>query len=182
MDIRAPVPALQGSSSGSAVEVPAVAPAVRNVLAEIASNPVLTDVERTALVAATATAGQISNVSMAELALETVSSTGIYLRNTGGSTSPRWQVLTALRAYGLNLSEQAHAKPRPSDAQLAAQVNAQLNAVVRASRGDSLEQVQAVAKAVQAAPPPVVSAPPRPAPKAASTEAVQPATAVDKLV
>ncbi len=181
MDIRAPVSVLQGNGSATAVEVPAVAASVRNVLAEIASNPVLTDVERTALVAATATASRISDVSIAELALETVSTTGIYLRSTGGATSPRWQVLTALRAYGLNLSEQRHAEPRPNDAQLAAQVNAQLNTVVRASRGDSLDQVQAMAKAVQAAPQPVVTQAPRPVAKPAA-ENVQPAAAVNKLV
>jgi hypothetical protein len=169
MDIRSSLPVSTGASAPAAA-LPQVSAQVRSVLATIASATTTSDSQKQALVAATATASQIADVNVAEIALETVSTTGIYLRNTGSEGWPRWQVLTALRAYGLNLTEKP-AAPVPNDAALAAQVQQQVANVLREARNVSVAQAT---QAVQSAPAPaaqVVQAAPvqaTPAPRAAS--------------
>jgi hypothetical protein len=187
MDIRSLPAVLQGASS-PATPVPNVSSAVRNVLTNIATLPNLSDAQRSSLVAATATASQIVDITISEVQLETISSTGIYLSNTSGTSWPRWQVLTALRAYGLNLTEKPVA-PAPQAvqapyAQVVAQVQAQLNTLVQEARTAAPQQAQAVSQ--KAAAPVVqqqtVAQAPAPTAKPAPKPAAISQTNVDTLV
>ncbi|MCA3243791.1 MAG: hypothetical protein INF43_00610 [Alphaproteobacteria bacterium] len=123
---------------------------VRTVLTQIAEAPGLVESERTALVQATATASSIANADLRAVALRQVSSMGLYLSRTGDSGLPRWTVMTALRAYGLNLQAAPKAATPEQDAQ-AAQAVARQVAAAGASRGVTVQQALQNTAASQAA-------------------------------
>jgi hypothetical protein len=111
--------------------------------------------------------------------LNEVSGLGVFFRNTDPDGFPRWPVMTALRAYGLNLSVPAG----QGDAAVAQKVRQVLNDVAQQDRGVSAQQ------AVAAVPQPVVlrvvgldsGGGDKSAPAAPATP-VPVVTAVDKLV
>jgi hypothetical protein len=122
------------------------------VLAQIAEAPGLAQAERTALVQATATASSIVNPELRAAALRQVSGMGLYLSKTGDSGLPRWTVLTALRAYGLNIQNAPKVATPEQNAQVAQQV-AQQVAAVGANRGVSVAQALQNTASAQAAVP-----------------------------
>ncbi|TKW61281.1 MAG: hypothetical protein DI628_01230 [Blastochloris viridis] len=132
MDIRVISQITGGATSASAVSVPADS---RALLSEIAANTALSDSQRTNMVAAVAAADSGLQVDRGA-ALERIQMLGLYLRNTGDSSFPRWTMMTALRAYGMNLTEEAAA---PSA------VNQALQAAV-APRNVSVETAVVVAR------------------------------------
>lgn len=143
--------AVNGALSGSA-GAGGITADVRGILTQIAQAPGLAEGERTALVQATATASSIANADLRAVALRQVSTMGLYLSKTGDSGLPRWSVMTALRAYGLNLQQ----TPRPQTAEqngATAQKVAQQLETVAQTRGVSLNRVLQ-AQPVQAAPVP----------------------------
>jgi hypothetical protein len=113
---------------------------VRGVLTQIAQAPGMNEGERTALVQATATASSIANAELRTVALRQISSMGLYLSRTGDNGLPRWSVMTALRAYGLNLQQTPRA-PTPEQSGAAAQKVAQQLESVAQSRGTTLNRV-----------------------------------------
>jgi hypothetical protein len=137
-------------ATGSAVALPLVANDVRSVLTQIAEAPGLVEAERTALVQATATASSIANVDLRAVALRQVSTMGLYLSRTGDSGLPRWTVMTALRAYGLNLQSAPKAVTPEQDAQ-AAQAVARQVAAAGANRGVTVQQALQNTAGAQAA-------------------------------
>lgn len=165
MDVRA-LTSIQGAQTGPAaalaVEVPSNA---QQVLNDLATNGGLTESELTALSVATARVAQsVASPELQKVALAQISSTGLFLRSTDTQGLPRWNVMTALRTYGLNKPE-----PKPSvatDAQVVQQVRQQLDTVVRESRGVSLDEAVAVARVVQQQ----AQAPVKPAPVADSVD------------
>lgn len=157
MDIRALSQISGGTTSALAVNVPADS---RAVISEIAANTALSDGQRTHLITAVAAADSGLQVGERSAALERIQMLGLYLRNTGDSSFPRWSMMTALRAYGMNLTDEAAA---PSA------VNQALQAAV-APRNVSVETAVVVARTMPPptpAPRPVVKADaPAPAPDA----------------
>lgn len=174
--------ALNAVAAGTNSPAAALRPDAMAIIAEVASSERLTAAERTVLVAATVDIDQFITAQPQRAAnLAQVAGLGMYLRQTSATTIPRWNVMTALRTYGLNID---HDAPRPDNAAAAAQAVAQkLEAVARSSRNVSLDTALAVAArtvasqpvAVQAAP----VAKPAPVPKA---EASAPAPRVEKIV
>lgn len=126
-------------ASGPAGALAQVPNDVRGVLIQNAKAPGLAQAERTALVQATATASSIANADLRAVALRQVSTMGLYLSRTGDSGLPRWTVMTALRAYGLNLQSAPKASTPEEDAQVAQAVARQV-AAAGASRGVSVQQ------------------------------------------
>jgi len=158
MDIRVLSQISGGVASASAVSVPADS---RALITEIAASSALSDSQRTSLVAAVAAADSGLQVVERSAALERIQMLGLYLRNTGDSSFPRWSMMTALRAYGMNLTEEAAAP---------AAVNQALQAAV-APRNVSVETAVAVARtmppvAAPVAKPVVKADAPAPAPDA----------------
>lgn len=137
-------------ATGQAAALPQVANDVRAVLTQIAEAPGLVEAERTALVQATATASGIANADLRAVALRQVSTMGLYLSRTGDSGLPRWTVMTALRAYGLNLQSAPKAVTPEQDAQ-AAQAVARQVAAAGANRGVSVQQALQNTAGAQAA-------------------------------
>ncbi len=148
MDIRA----LTQLSVG--LETPAAAVAVpadsRALLSEIAASAALSDMEKGGLVAAVATVDSGLSGPSRESALATVQRLGIYLRNSGSEGFPKWPMMTALRAYGMNLSEGGGA----TETAVRANLRGQLEQIAQ-GRGVSLEKAMAaVTVAPVAAPAP----------------------------
>jgi hypothetical protein len=147
---------LSAGASGPSAALPQVAPEIRSLLTQIAEAPGLAEAERTALVQATATASSIVNPDLRAAALRQVSGMGLYLSKTGDSGLPRWTVLTALRAYGLNLQ----AAPKAATTQNSPEANAQVAqqvakqvAAAGAARGVSVQQALQNTASTQAAVP-----------------------------
>lgn len=141
--------AVSGALSGSAGV--SVSSDVRSILTQVAQSPGLAESERTALVQATATASSIANAELRAVALRQVSTMGLYLSKTGDSGLPRWSVMTALRAYGLNLQQTPRTSTVEQSAAAAQKVVQQLN-VVAENRGTTVNralQSQPVAAAAQ---------------------------------
>lgn len=159
--VRAVTVAVQGASG----PVAALQADARAVVAQVADNTGLSEGERVALVAATVDIDQFISAQPARSdALAQVVGLGTYLRSTSTKSIPRWNVMTALRAYGLNLTEDyAAPKAKPVQAEAVQQVRAKLEHVARASRDVSLDTAVAAAKAApvvaKAAPVKVESAP-----------------------
>ncbi len=83
-----------------------------------------------------------------------VSMPGIYLRKQDSEGIPRWVVMTALRAYGLNIENEGAPRPSPvreaaQAAQAAAQVDAQAAPVAAPVQPSVAEKVAQMAKPVQ---------------------------------
>lgn len=155
MDIRA-LSQLSGGmgASATAVAVPADS---RVLLSEIAASAALSDVEKGGLVAAIAVADSgLAGASRAS-ALETIQRLGIYLRNSGNEGFPKWPMMTALRAYGMNLSEGGGVTENAVRANLQGQLQE-----IAQGRGVSLER--AIAAVTVPVARPVVYAAPQPVP------------------
>lgn len=153
MDALQAVSVVQAGLTAPAVALDAVQPDTRAVISQIAASEGITADQRTALVAvAMDIDAYIQAQPMRSGALDKVSGLGVYLNTTSTHTVPRWNLLTALRAYGLNLTE----KPSVSHEQTAVNAQQQLEAVARQARGVSLDTalatVAAQSRAVQAAP------------------------------
>ena len=101
MDIRVLSQLAGASSSAAAVMVPADS---RAVISEIASSTTLSDGARSSLIAAVAQIDSGLSGAVRTDALQQTQRLGIYLRNSGTEGFPRWPMMTALRAYGMNLS------------------------------------------------------------------------------
>lgn len=118
--------------------------------------------------------------------LQQVSGLGLFFRNTDTNGFPRWPLMTALRAYGLNLAGQVE----QAEVAVAAEVQQQLNTLAQQSRGTSLGQALAAATAAvvvgpvvqqrEAPQPQPVKVVKAPAPEPVAVEGA--ARAVDKLV
>lgn len=173
--VRAVTMAMQGSGG----PVAALQADARAVVAQVAENTGLSEGERVALVAATVEIDQFITAQPARSdALSQVVGLGTYLRSTSTKSIPRWNVMTALRAYGLNLTED-YATPKPKVSQEVAvqQVQSRLESVARASRNVSLETAVAAARAT---PQPAAKAP---VAKADSAPTIKPASPkVDAVV
>lgn len=137
MDIKA-LSQVSGAVGGPA----GVAADSSALLSQIAANSALTDGERSALVESVALADGLADQGLREVVLSQVQGLGIFLKNAGDRGLPRWSVMTALRAYGLNLEE----KPRVSDAGLVAQARANLSRVAE-SHGHRLNHALHAVKA-----------------------------------
>jgi hypothetical protein len=148
MDIRV-LNQLSGANSlASAVSVPVD---TRAVLSEIANNTAMTAVERSGLISAVATVdSNFSGVERAD-ALAQVQRLGIYLRNSGSDGFPKWPMMTALRAYGMNLTGGEGGAAQTS---VVANLRGQLEQIAQ-GRGVSLEKAIAAATVpmVRQAPP-----------------------------
>jgi hypothetical protein len=118
----------------------------------------------------------IQDADLRKTVLNEVSGIGMFFRNTNPEGFPRWPVMTALRAYGLNLSVPAG----QGDAAVASQVRQTLQAVTQNNNLGATAQ-QVVAAAPQQVVLKVVSATVAAAPAKKATPAPV-ATAVDKLV
>jgi hypothetical protein len=123
----------------------------------------------------------IENPALKQQVLNEVSGMGMYFKNTDTEGFPRWPVMTALRAYGLNLS----VPQGQGEQEVARRVRQVLSDVAQQTRGVSARQ------AVAAAPQPVVlkmvvahgdDSTPAPAPQPANPTPAPVVTAVDKLV
>ena len=174
--LRALIGGANGGTVTAAAALPeAVAPQAdaRAVITDIAQNEALAPVERAALVDAAMAIDQFI-ASQPDRAgnLDQVVGLGVYLSKTSATTWPRWNVMTALRAYGLNLKEQP-SQPAPTEAQAAQQVQARLEGVARGSRQVSLDTALAVARAPTA--PVIQHVAATVAPKAVTTPAPAPA-------
>ncbi|RYG62050.1 MAG: hypothetical protein EON60_01310 [Alphaproteobacteria bacterium] len=138
MDIRA----LNQLSVG--LETPAAAVAVpadsRALLSEIAASAAMSEVEKGGLIAAVATVDSGLSGQSRESALATVQRLGIYLKNSASEGFPKWPMMTALRAYGMNLSEGAGA----TETSVRANLRGQLEQIAQ-GRGVSLERAIAAA-------------------------------------
>lgn len=166
MDIRA-ISLLNGaSSSAAALTLPVDA---RAVIGEIAGNEALSDGEKGGLIAAVATVDQGLSGNARSVGLAQIQGLGVYLRNTGNDGFPRWSMMTALRAYGLNLATTSAVPVQPQPVVQAA-VQSQLNDIAQSSRGVSLNTALAVA---QATPAPVVKAAAKAAPATSSVPHVE---------
>jgi hypothetical protein len=141
----------------------------------------LTDGERTALVQAVALADQGTSGELRSQILSQVQGMGIYLRHTGDEGLPRWSMMSALRAYGLNLEPGVYSKAASQSGvagvATTTAVQAKLASVV-ASRNVSVDHALAVAKQVAYVAP---EAPARVAPKAAAP-APEVALRIEKVV
>ncbi len=148
MDVRA----LNALTGGYNATVAAAVPVdTRALISEIATTTSLSDGERSGLISAIAKVDQNLIGASRATVLEQVQNLGIYLRNTSVNESfPRWSMMTALRAYGMNLQEKS-----PEPAVTASKILSQLDQIAQASRGVSLET--AVAVAARPAPLPVVA-------------------------
>lgn len=146
MDVQA-LANVVGTTSGSSVVAVQVPSDVRAALGSIATQDGLTGSDRSALVQAVASASQLSGTARTQ-ALSQVEGLGVYLRHTGDEGLPRWTMMSALRAYGLNLQQNSY-PAGISESAVAKNVQAQLESIA-ASRGASLPQALNVAQAVTA--------------------------------
>jgi hypothetical protein len=142
MDISA-ISQVTGAMSGSA----GVAADSSQILSEIAANSALTDGERSAMVQSVALADTLNDSAAREVVLSQVQGLGIFLKNAGDKGLPRWSVMTALRAYGLNIEE----KPSVRGSAVVAQARANLSKVAE-NHGVSLHHAVAAAQTAVAAP------------------------------
>jgi hypothetical protein len=183
--------ALAASPVGAvSASLPAPSADAQQALVQIAQTPDLTDSERTQLATAVAQidAG-VQSPALRQSLFTQVSGLGVYLRSSGSEGWPRWTVMTALRAYGLNINRTDTSQTEQA---VAAQVEQNLNALAQQSRQVSLGQ--ALARVQNATPTPaqpavVISPSVRnvklssPAPAAATPPAAAAAApAVNKLV
>ncbi|HEX2859650.1 MAG TPA: hypothetical protein VHP58_05595 [Alphaproteobacteria bacterium] len=125
-----------------------VAPAsdAMQVLSEISQSGGLSVEEITTLSAAVAQVDAgVQTASVRENLFSQVKGLGMYFRNSDTNGFPRWPLMTALRAYGLNLSGQS----TQTEAAVAAQVQQNLNAIAQQSRGTSLSIALASATAAK---------------------------------
>lgn len=145
MDVRVLTSIQGGPQSPVAALAPEVPSNAQQVLTELATSGGLSESELTALSIATARVAQsVASPELQQVALAQISSTGLFLRSTDTQGLPRWNVMTALRSYGLNRPDP---KPNPAtDAQVVQQVRQQLENVVRESRGVSLNQAIAAVR------------------------------------
>lgn len=142
MDIAA-LSQVVGTASGSA----GVAVDSSALLSEIAANTALTDGERSAMVQSVALADGLADSGLREVVLSQVQGLGIFLKNAGDRGLPRWSVMTALRAYGLNIVE----KPSVRDSAAVTQARMNLSKVAQ-NHGVSLSHAVAAAKPAPTAP------------------------------
>lgn len=174
---------LTAVTAGANTPAPAVQvqPDAMAVIAEIAASERLTVSERTALTKVAVEIDQFINAQPIRAAnLAQVAGLGMYLRQTSATTIPRWNVMTALRTYGLNIDHEAAA--RPSNVEVAAQqAQAQMEQIARASRSVSLETALAVAARTVASQP-IAQQQTAPAPKAAPVaKAPEPAAEAPRI-
>jgi hypothetical protein len=148
------IPTVAGGQSAPATALPTVSSEIRAVLTQIATAPGLQESERAALVQVTATASSIADAQLRAVALRQVSSMGMYFSRTGDSGLPRWTVMTALRAYGLNIQQNATQATSHQSAEIANSVARQVSTLA-ASRGVSLSQALQSAPQAQAIPTPI---------------------------
>lgn len=156
------------TNPAAALDSITISPDALAVVSEIAANTGLSASERGSLIQTTAAIDQFVTAQPDRAgALSQVSGLGVYLRQTSSASWPRWSVLTALRSYGLNLTETQRVDPAPTQEQAVQHVRQQLETVARASRDVSLDTAIAVTRAVA----PVVQQAPAPAPRAAAPKA-----------
>ncbi len=129
MNVTGPVSAAGGANTPASA-LAGVPADIRNVLTTIATSPGITEADRTSLVKATAVASGISDASLRSVALKQISGMGLYLSSVGDNSLPRWSVMTALRAYGLNIRDKT---PTESDTTRTAQAMQQVAALAKAN-------------------------------------------------
>lgn len=104
------------------MEIKALAPVVTGLVSPAAALP--------PAAAKTAPVTPVDPLPMAEaIASGPAAGMGIYLRSTASEGIPNWVVLTALRAYGLNIVEETAPAPKPTEV-AAAQAKAAVAAQV----------------------------------------------------
>jgi len=106
-NIQALAPIVQrGLSPSSAVSSVSIASDLQQTLTTIAQTPNVSDAQRRTLIQAVATVAQsVQSSALRAQTLNQVTNMGIYLATTQTEGFPRWNVMTALRAYGLNLQQ-----------------------------------------------------------------------------
>ncbi|MBI1308764.1 MAG: hypothetical protein GC129_02750 [Proteobacteria bacterium] len=124
--------------------MPVVPADTRQVLAGIAGNTSISPQVRTELVQAVAAADSVGESSLRSDLMSQVGGLGVYFSQTKSEGWPRWDVLTALRTYGLNLK--ANQQVGGSGVEVARSAQAKLEQVARKEGGVSMEQVQVVVK------------------------------------
>ncbi|PIZ30068.1 MAG: hypothetical protein COY40_05530 [Alphaproteobacteria bacterium CG_4_10_14_0_8_um_filter_53_9] len=188
------------SQGGSVAALPAASSQISAraaaVVSAVAADTRLSTPERTSLVQAVARFDQAQiSKSTKDVLFGQVEGLGTYLRNTGNTSWPRWQQLTALRVYGLNIEQGAK-----SDVEevVIAQTKELLNSLAQSSRNVSLQTavtapapaaaptapVQVAVAQPAAAPVPVAAPAPvvQQAPAKSSAPAEAPAERVDTVV
>lgn len=132
MNLQASAPIVQRSlSSGSAASSVSIASDLQQTLTTIAQTPNLSDAQRSSLTQALATVAQsVQSSALRSQTLSKVTNMGIYLATTQPEGFPRWNVMTALRAYGLNLQQ----TPKLLEQAAVQAVQQQLNALAEQVR------------------------------------------------
>lgn len=148
MDIRAYSQVSGPTAGGGVAALPDLPADSRAALTQIAQMTEVPPAVRTELVQAVAMVDAGGLVGqLRSQALSQINSTGMYLKQTSSEGWPRWNVLTALRTYGLNIENTAPSAPRQTEQVLARAVQQHLDGVTRRERGVSVEQVQVKAPA-----------------------------------
>lgn len=143
MDIRAYSQVSGPTAGGGVAALPDLPADSRAVVTSIAQMTEISPAVRTELVQAVAAidAGGLVG-ELRKQSLNQINNLGVYLKQTSSEGWPRWNVLTALRTYGLNIENTAPAAPKQTEQVLARAVQQHLEGVARRERGVSLEQVQ----------------------------------------
>jgi hypothetical protein len=141
---------LSAASSGMSLQA-------AQTITAIANDTALSPSERSALVGAVAGFDQsVSTKSTRAALFAQVEGFGTYLRNTSSNSWPKWEHMTALRVYGLNLES---GKKSFTEEAAAAQMQVRLENIAQSSRGQSVQQLVAASRAAVEARAVVVDAP-----------------------
>ena len=144
MDIRVLSRLAGATSSAAAVAVPADS---RAIISEIASSTTLGDSARSGLIAAVAQVDSgLTGVTRSD-ALQITQRLGIYLRNSGTEGYPRWPMMTALRAYGMNLTNNADSMSDVGQAAIISNLKSHLEQIAQ-GHGVSLQKAIAATSAL----------------------------------
>jgi hypothetical protein len=139
MNVTGPT-SVAGANTSSLSALSSIPADIRTTLTTIAETAGLTESDRTTLTRATSIASGIADSSLRAVALRQISGLGLYLGSVGNTTLPRWSVMTALRAYGLNLRENA---PTQNDSTRTAEV---LRQVAELAKANDTTVAQAIAQ------------------------------------
>lgn len=112
----------------------------RQLVENISNSTSLAAVERQGLIEATSIADQFLSGAAQSQAFSEISSLGVYFEQSTTDEFPRWHVLTGLRAYGLNRSQEEQTLAPPQAQQ---QIRQRLEQVA-ANRGTDLADIVAV--------------------------------------
>jgi hypothetical protein len=137
MNIQALSPLVQkaaGPVSGASAVT--IAADLQQTLTTIAQTPNLSGAQRSSLTQAVATVAQsVQTTAVRVQTLNQITNMGIYLATTQPEGFPRWNVMTALRAYGLNLQQ----TPKLLEQAAVQAVQQQLNALAEQVRPNVAE-------------------------------------------